>query len=102
LTAEQNFFGHYGFVPGADPAVVLNTIEYEDTYKRWRGYGYLFGYPPYAVDFFVEAGHRADTSGSFVERDFFALPVHIREDGHFVYAIPKGYQPQRDPDSTLL
>ncbi len=101
LRAEQNFFGHFGLVPAADPGVVLNTIEYEETYKRWRGYGYLFGYPPYAVDFFVEAGYETDISGQFVARDFFAIPVHVRQDGHFVYATPKGYLPRRDPDSVL-
>ena len=101
LKAEERFFGQFGLVPGADPAVVVNTIEYEDKYERLRGYGYLFGYPPYAVDFFVEAFHRSDTSGKHVERDFFQIPVHTRDDGHFVYAIPKGHQPASDLDSAL-
>ncbi len=101
LKTQERFFGQFGLVPGADPDVVVNTIEYEDRYERLRGYGYLFGYPPYAVDFFVEAFHRSDTSGQHVERDFFQIPVHAREDGHFVYAIPKGHCPTADVDSVL-
>jgi len=84
-----------------DPALVVNTIEYEDKYERLRGYGYLFGYPGYAVDFFVDAFHRSDTSGKHVERDFFQIPVYTRDDGHFVYAIPKGHVPSAERDSVL-
>lgn len=101
LKAEARFFGQFGLVPGADPAVVVNTIEYEDQYERLRGYGYLFGYPAYAVDFFVEAFHHSDTSDRHVERDFFQIPVHTRDDGHFVYAVPKGHQPTAGIDSAL-
>lgn len=101
LKAQACFFAQFGLVPGADPAVVINTIEYEDRYERLRGYGYLFGYPPYAVDFFVEAFHRSDTSGKNVVRDFFQIPVHTHDNGHFVYAIPHGHRPTADIDSAL-
>jgi len=47
----QSFFGQWGFTASADPSTVLSVIEYENKYDRYRGYGYLFGYPKYAVDF---------------------------------------------------
>ncbi len=87
------FFGQFGITPASDPVQVITLIEYESKYDRWRGYGYLFGYPAYAVNFFVEAGQQQDSTGEFVERDFFQIPVYTSATGHFTYAIPKGHQP---------
>lgn len=101
LKAEERFFGQFGFVPGADPAIVVNTNEYENKYERLRGYGYLFGYPSYAVDFFVQAFHHTDTSGHRAERNFFQIPVHIRDNGSFVYAYPKDHVPTAEIDSAI-
>lgn len=100
LSHQATFFGPFGLVEGASPAVVLTANEYGDRYDRLRGYGYLFGYPDYAVDFFAEAAMRSDSLEKHVERDFFTIPVHSREDGRFVYAIPKGHQ-TTETDSTL-
>lgn len=95
-----SFFGQFGITPDSDPAQVITIIEYENKYDRWRGYGYLFGYPSYAVDFFVTAGQQQDSSDQFVERDFFQIPVHAGEQGYFTYAIPKNFRPGV-VDSTL-
>lgn len=93
LHARKSFFGQYGFVPGADPAVLLTVNEYEKRYERLRGYGYLFGYPDYAVDFFVKAFQQSDSTGIHVERNFFQIPTYARETGNFVYAYPKDQLP---------
>ncbi len=93
LATKKSFFGQFGLVPGADPAVVLAVNEYEKRYERLRGYGYLFGYPDYAVDFFVTAAFHADSTGILVERGFFQIPTFSRDEGHFVYAYPKDYSP---------
>jgi len=93
VATRQAFFGQWGFVPNTDPKVLINTIEYESKYERFRGYGYLFGYPKHAVDFFVEAARTEDRTKQFVKRDFFSIPVFVKRTGHFVYATPKGYQP---------
>ena len=77
----------------AEPRFNFDYNEYEKKYERWRSYGYLFGYPSYAVDFFVAAGKSEDSTKLFVKRDFFAIPVFAGETGHFTYAIPKGYLP---------
>lgn len=86
------FFSQFGITESALPASVLAITEYEQKYNRWRSYGYLFGYPDYAVDFFVEAGKSQDSTKEFVKRDFFAIPVFAGEQGYFTYAVPKGYQ----------
>lgn len=98
----QAFFGQWGFTPSTNPAVVLAVIEYESRWDRNRAYGYLFGYPAYAVDFFVEAQKIQDSSPDkkFVTRDFFAIPVFVGKQGYFTYATPKGYKPT-DTDSSL-
>ena len=101
LNAKKSFFGKYGLVPGTDPNVVVSTIENCDSYDRWRGYGYLFGYPDYAVDFFVEASRINEQEGRFVERNFFQIPTYTRADGYFVYAYPKDEKPTVAVDSAL-
>lgn len=93
ITEYASFFGQFGITPGSDPAQVITIIEYEKKYDRWRGYGYLFGYPSYAVDFFVSAGQQQDSTGQFVKRDFFRIPVYAAEQGHFTYAMPKDFKP---------
>ena len=101
LKARAPFFAQFGLVPGADPAVVLTVNEYENRYERLRGYGYLFGYPDYAVDFFVKAFHQSDTSGKHVERNFFNIPTYRRAGGQFVYAYPKTITQPSAIDSAL-
>ncbi len=101
LKAQESFFGQFGLIPGTDPAIVLNTIEFNDRYERLRGYGYLFGYPDYAIDFFVKAFHESDSTGEFVERNFFQIPVYSNEEGYFVYAYPKDHVPTAHVDSVI-
>jgi hypothetical protein len=93
LKKQESFFGQFGLVPGADPGVVASVIENAGVYERYRGYGYLFGYPDQAVDFFVEASFKLNTTGAFVDRSFFNIPVHAAAGGYFVYANPAGYEP---------
>ncbi len=101
LKAKESFFGQYGLVPGADPATVVSTIENAGIYERYRGYGYLFGYPDYAVDFFVEASHTRRDIQKPTPRNFFNIPTHQSKEGYFVYAYPKDYEPSREVDSLL-
>jgi hypothetical protein len=100
LERQSNFFNKWGFVEGARAETILAVTEYEQKYDRWRSYGYLFGYPNHAVDFFVQAGKEQDSTGKFVKRDFFNMPVWVGKQGYFTYAIPKGYIPT-DEDSAI-
>lgn len=102
LKTYSSFFGQWGFTASTKPAVLLTAVEFETRLDRNRAYGYLFGYPSYAVDFFVESTRKqeADTAKKLVPRDFFAIPVFAGEKGHFTYAMPKGYQPT-NTDSTI-
>ena len=92
ISTHSDFYSKWGITATVNPATVLAITEYESKYDRWRSYGYLFGYPDYAVDFFVAAGKSQDSTKEFVQRDFFAIPVYAGEKGHFTYAVPKGYQ----------
>jgi len=96
LARDASFWGQWGLVPGADPATVVTVVEYEASGARFRGYGYLFGYPEHAVTFFTEAAAEMAETGEFVTRDFFQIPVHSRETGRFVYAVPEGYEPAEE------
>ncbi len=100
LQQYASFYARIGISENTSPATVLSVTEFENKYDRWRSYGYLFGYPAHAVDFFVEAGKTQDSTGQFVQRNFFAIPVFAGATGYFTYAIPKTYQPTQI-DSTL-
>jgi hypothetical protein len=90
MARQQAFFAPYGLSPSADPAVALMAIEYDTTTARLRGYGYFFGYPDYAVDFFVSAADEQKATDTHVPRDFISLPT-VRGERRFVYAAPKGH-----------
>lgn len=93
MKRKASFFAQWGFTADADPATVLTAIEFESKNDRFRAYGYLFGYPEYAVDFFIEASTEEEETGEFVKRDFFHIPVATGKQGYFTYAIPKDHQP---------
>jgi hypothetical protein len=86
------FFAPYGITPSAHPMEALMTIEHSQESPRWRGFGYLFGYPLYAVDFFVAASEEKQWTGKFVERDFYSVPTLVAAERQFVWAVPKGHQ----------
>ncbi|MFN3596437.1 MAG: hypothetical protein ACK41D_04100 [Rubricoccaceae bacterium] len=100
LARDAPFWLQFGIVPGADAHLVVSVVEHAAAADRWRGYGYLFGYPEHAITFFVEAGREGMVTGEIVPRDFFHIPVHVRESGHFTYAVPRGYTPT-ETDSVL-
>lgn len=100
LARDAVFWGAWGLVPGADPHLVVTMVETAAPLDRHRGYGYLFGYPEYAVTFFTESAREQQRTGELVERDFFQVPVHRRPRGHFTYAIPRGHTPT-EVDSSI-
>jgi hypothetical protein len=95
-----DFFAPYGITPSAHPMEVLMTIEHSQQSQRWRGLGYLFGFPLYAVDFFVAAGEEEQRTGKFVERDFYSIPTFVAAERQFVWAVPKGHE-DRDEDRVI-
>ena len=99
LTERAAFFAPYGLSASADPMEVAMAVDYEPTGARFRGYGLLFGYPDYAIDFFVKASDSEKDTKVFVERSFLSLPAFAGE-RRFVYAVPKDHQPN-DADRAL-
>lgn len=90
VAEKMDFFSRLGIVPESHPLEVLYAVEYNQTGARFGGYGYLFGYPDYAVKFFVQASDEEKFTGKFIERSFISLPSFAGEN-RFVYAVPKGY-----------
>lgn len=95
------FFARLGITENSHPMEVVMVVEHAPPSERHRGYGYLFGYPKYAVDFFVEAFQEQERTGKFVERDFFSVPTYEREKHQFVWAVPKGHQPNEEDIAIL-
>jgi hypothetical protein len=90
------YFAPYGITPNAHPMEVLMTIEHGQQSYRWRGLGYLFGFPLYAVDFFVAAGEEEQRTRKFVERNFYSIPTFVAAERGFVWAVPKGHEEQEE------
>jgi hypothetical protein len=93
------YFTPLGITPSSDAQEVLAAVEHAPRAERWRGYGYLYGYPDHAVDFFVTAGVDGDASGQVVPRDFRRIETWTKHGdptdrtpplSMFVYAVPKG------------
>lgn len=100
VTRHQPFFASLGVTLSTAPQEILAAVENAPRAPRWRGYGYLFGYPDVAVDFFVQAGEEGDRTGKLVPRDFRRIEtVYKFASGTgdslstFVYAVPKGAAP---------
>ncbi|MFN3190018.1 MAG: erythromycin esterase family protein [Aureliella sp.] len=91
ILGDQNrFWASLGVTRDLSAEAILLNVEGADRPgDRWRGMGYVFGYPKRAVDFFVRAGEHYSSTGEFVERDFRNYPTHSLERGGFVYAVPK-------------
>lgn len=100
IAEKSAFFGRWGIDKNSHPLQVLYAIEYDETVARFAGYGYLFGYPDYAVNFFVQAAAEEQATGIFVERDFISLPTFVSPTNRFVYAVPKGHQ-ENEADQSL-
>lgn len=90
LTAERGFFARLGLSPGVSPVEALTIIEHLPRADRYRGYGLLFGFPNFAVDFFVEATVPGADVGPGKDREFYSVPTFKGPKGHFVWAVPIG------------
>ena len=99
IGAKANFFSRWGITVNSHPLEVLYAVEHDETNARFGGYGFLFGYPDYAVEFFVKASDEEKFSGKFVERDFISLPT-VAGENRFVYVVAKGHA-QNETDKTL-
>lgn len=90
VAGHREFFYGLGLTEAAHPLETLMTVEYQESGARFRGFGYLFGYPDYAVDFFVGAAREQALTGEFVKRDFIGMPTFARAERGVVYAVAKG------------
>ncbi len=100
---QQRFaslFEMIGVRPEDSPLSVILSVDKDSTTRRFAGYGYLFGYPDHAVDFFVQAAEEEKRTGMFVPRDFIQIPTYVADTGRFVYAVPKGHK-ENDDDRSL-
>jgi len=100
IQRRSDVFEPLGVTSVTPPQKVMEAIDRAGPSVRWRGFGLVFGYPEYAVEFFVAAGEKQAETGKFVERDFLNLPTFASERGRFVYAVPKGHV-EREEDRDL-
>lgn len=91
IRKHRDYFVPAGITESASPIETLMAVEYMEGPPRLRGLGYLFGYPDYAVDFFVSAAREQALTGQFVARDFVSSPTFARAERGVVYAVPKGH-----------
>ncbi len=96
VAAHPEFFAPFGLAPDSDPLAIALLIEHDATTARNRGLGYLYGFPRYAVDFFVRAADDEERTRQRVPRDFVQIPTAAADTGRFVYAVPKGHTPRTE------
>jgi hypothetical protein len=100
IQRRPDVFASLGIGPELEAQVVLEKIDRGPQAARWRAFGLVYGYPEYAIDFFVAAGESQAKDGKFVKRDFIQIPTFASEHGRFVYAVPSGHI-ERDEDRAL-
>ena len=96
IERHESFWGPWGITPCTHPSEIVAIVDRMPRTDRWRGYGYLFGYPDDAVDFFVEAGVAAEDGrdiGPGKDREFMQIPTHVSSTGRFTYAVPLDHVP---------
>jgi hypothetical protein len=97
---RNDVFGPLGITADTAPQQVMEKIDRGPRAGRWRAFGLVFGYPEYAVEFFVAAGEEQVRTKQTVSRDFIRLPTFASDGGRFVYAVPKGHV-ERTEDRQL-
>ena len=96
IERHEAFWNPWGITSGTHPSEVVAVVDRMPRADRWRGYGYLFGYPDDAVDFFVESGLAAEDGrevGPGKDRQFIQIPTQAADSGRFTYAVPPGHVP---------
>ena len=91
IEQHEEFWSPWGITLCTHPSEVVAVVDRMPKADRWRGYGYLFGYPADAVDFFVEAGLASEDGGEVgpgKDRQFIQIPTYAEETGRFTYAVP--------------
>lgn len=86
----EEFWSPWGITVCTHPSEVVAVVDRMPEADRWRGYGYLFGYPADAVNFFVEAGLSAKDGrevGPGKDRQFVQIPTYAAKTGRFTYAV---------------
>jgi hypothetical protein len=104
LRSEAAFWSPLCITPCTHPAEIVAIVDRLPRADRWRAYGLLFGYPRYAIDFFVEATERARVGGGEVgpgkDREFLHVPTASAVEGQFTWAVPIGHV-ERDEDRAI-
>ena len=96
IERHEVFWSPWGITPCTHPSEIVAVVDRMPRGDRWRGYGYLFGYPDEAVDFFVEAGLSAGDGrgvGPGKDRRFIQIPTAAEASGRFTYAVPPEHVP---------
>ncbi len=96
IDRHESFWSSWDITPETHPTDIVDIVDRMPRADRWRGYGYLYGYPDDAVDFFVEAGVAAEDGremGPGKDRQFMQIPTYAAETGRFTYAVPLEHVP---------
>ncbi len=91
IDRHASFWSSWDITTDTHPTAIVDIVDRMPREDRWRGYGYLYGYPDAAVNFFVEAGVAADDGremGPGKDRQFMQIPTYAADSGHFTYAVP--------------
>jgi hypothetical protein len=100
MAEHPKAFAAIGATPEMKVREILERVDRAEAADRWRAFGLLFGYPPEAVEFFVQAGVEEKKTGVFVKRKFLHIPTYVSDKGRFVYAVAVDHK-ETDTDRRL-
>lgn len=101
IERHRSFFARLGIASGAHPMEVVTAVETDHSVARYEGYGYLYGYPDYAVRYFADAESTRAGTDERVPRDFFSVPTFARAKGAYAWAVPAGHV-ESEEDRRIL
>lgn len=89
-------FAPLGITADTEPIQAALLIERDGSSARHQGLGYLYGYPDYAVEFYVRAMEELRDKGALAPRERVHIPTFGHKEGKFVYVVPQGHLPNED------
>jgi hypothetical protein len=91
LARHASLFARFGITAGLHPDAVMRAVDRIPMPERARAYGFLYGYPDYAIDFFLAAGQQEHDSGQRTPTDTVSVPTYARSTGLYVWSVSKGH-----------
>lgn len=91
LARYGTFFARFGITGSLHPDALMRSVDRIPMPERARAYGFLYGYPDHAIDFFLAAGQQEHDTGQPTPSDTVSVPTYARSTGLYVWSVARGH-----------